>query len=95
MDIDMLQAPDDILQQILLTIMAIIDRSLECTEYLGPHRDESQLVMLSAFVLDGQGVTSACAVMQDESEVHAAAVGAYHFSVSMFSRCHRFGSLPP
>ena len=79
MDIDMLQAPDDILQQILLTIMAIIDRSLECTEYLGPHRDESQLVMLSAFVLDGQGVTSACAVMQDESEVHAAAVGAYHF----------------
>jgi len=71
MDMDMDESPDLRLQEMLLAIMAILERSLDCAEYIGPHKEENCLVMLSSFSADPSGA-AAC-------EIAAAAVGAYRF----------------
>jgi hypothetical protein len=43
MDIDIEESPDLRLQEMLLAIMAILERSLDCAEYLGPHKEEHAL----------------------------------------------------
>jgi len=71
MDIDIEKSPDTRLQEMLLMIMAILERSLDCAEYIGPHKEEHCIVMLSSFSVDP--------AQAPPSDMAAAAVGAYHF----------------
>jgi hypothetical protein len=86
MDVDMEESPDLRLQEMLLAIMAILERSLDCAEYIGPHKEEHCLVMLSSFSADPSGAApchmAAAAVGHPGAapcHIAAAAVGAYRF----------------
>jgi Fanconi anemia group D2 protein len=80
MDLDMESAPDSQLQEILLTFIAIIERSLDCSEYLGPNRLKHQMALLSTLNIEGgQGSTEHAPEATPDLDVQAAAVGAFRF----------------
>lgn len=78
MDIDMEKSPDARLQEILLIIMAIVERSLDCTEFLGPHREEHQEVMFLTLSISSSFIEQSSSSLA-RLDVPAAAAKAYQF----------------